>query len=112
MKRKSNITSSSKILGSAILISGFVAVALHSALAAKTDAAAAPQVKQKEFDTPQQAADSLVQAAASFDMPVLKEILGPDSAELVSFPRSGRGQKSRGLICCEGEREEFNCHGC
>jgi hypothetical protein len=84
MKRKSNITSSSKILGSAILISGFVALALHSALAAKTDAAAAPQVKQKEFDTPQQAADSLVQAATSFDMPVLKEILGPESADLIS----------------------------
>ena len=84
MKRKSNITSWSKILGSAILISGFVAVALHSALAAKTAAPAAQQVKQKEFDTPQQAADSLVQAAASFDMPVLKEILGPESADLVT----------------------------
>src|SRR6478736_4890137 len=84
MKTKSNITSSSKILASAILMSGIVAFALHSALAAKTDAAAAPQVKQKEFDTPQQAADSLVQAATSFDMPVLKEILGPESADLVS----------------------------
>ena len=37
MKTKSNITSSSKILASAILMSGFVALALHSALAAKTD---------------------------------------------------------------------------
>ena len=42
------------------------------------------QVKQKEFDTPQQAADGLVQAAESFDVPVLKEILGPDSTDLVS----------------------------
>src|SRR5512132_3136398 len=82
MKRKSNITTSSKILASAILMSGFVAFALHSALAAKTDAA--PQVKQKEFDTPQQAADGLVQAAESFDVPALKEILGPDSVDLVS----------------------------
>ena len=84
MKRKLNITSSSKILGSAILISGFVALALHSAPAAKTDAAAASQIKQKQFDTPQQAADSLVQAAESFDVPVLKEILGPDSVDLVA----------------------------
>jgi hypothetical protein len=84
MKRKSNITTSSKILASAILMSGFVAVALHSALAAKTDAAATAQVKQKEFDTPQQAADGLVQAAESFDVPVLKEILGPGSIDLVS----------------------------
>ncbi len=84
MKRKLNITTSSKILASAILISGFVALASHSALAAKRDASATPQVKQKEFDTPQQAADSLVQAAESFDVPVLKEILGPDSIDLVS----------------------------
>src|SRR6478736_10454017 len=84
MKRKSNITTSSKILASAILMSGIVAFALHSALAAKTDAAATPQVKQKEFDTPQRAADSLVQAAESFDVAVLKEILGPGSIDLVS----------------------------
>src|SRR4029077_21230254 len=84
MKRKLHITTSSKILTAAILMSGFVALALHSALAAKTDAAATSQVKQKEFDTPQQAADSLVQAAESFDVPVLKEILGPDSTDLVS----------------------------
>src|SRR5512133_1674082 len=83
MKRKSNITGSSKILGFAILMSGFVALALHSALAAKTDAAATLQVKQKEFDTPQQAADSLVQAAEPFDVPVVKEILGPESRDLV-----------------------------
>jgi hypothetical protein len=40
--------------------------------------------ENKKFDTPQQAADSLVQAAESFDVPVLKEILGPDSTDLVS----------------------------
>src|SRR4029078_9820919 len=84
MKRKLHITTSSKILASAILMSGFVALALHSALAAKTDAAATAQVKQKEFDTPQQAADSLVQAAESFDVPVLKEIFGQASTDLVS----------------------------
>src|SRR4030095_7643561 len=84
MKRKSNITTLSKILASALLMSGFVALALHPALAAKTDAATTPQVKQKEFDTPQQAADSLVQAAESFAVPVLKEILGQNSTDLVS----------------------------
>src|SRR4029079_8602097 len=84
MKRKTNITTSSKILASAILMSGFVAFALHSALAAKTDAGAAPQAKQKEIYTPQQAGETLVQAAESFDVPVLKEILGPGSIDLVS----------------------------
>lgn len=49
---------------------------------------AAPEVTepsaQKQFDTPQQAADSLVLAAASFQVPALKEILGPDSEDIVA----------------------------
>jgi hypothetical protein len=77
---------SSKIslVASAIFISGFLALALHAAPQAKTDAAAAPQVKQKAFDSPKQATDSLLQAAESFDVPALKEILGPDSDDIVS----------------------------
>ena len=39
---------------------------------------------QKTFATPKDAADALVQAAASFDVPALKEILGPDGEDLVS----------------------------
>ena len=84
MKRKSNITTSSKIITSAILMSGFVALALHSAIAAKTEAAATAQVKQKQFDTPQQAADSLIQAAETFDVSALGDILGPDSTDIIS----------------------------
>jgi len=72
MKTKTNIMASSKIslVASAIFISGFLALALHAAPQAKTDAAAAPQVKQKAFDSPKQATDSLLQAAESFDVPV------------------------------------------
>jgi hypothetical protein len=105
MKRKLNITNSSKILASAILMSGFVALALHSALAAKTDAPATPQVKQKEFDTPKQAVDSLVQAAESFDVPVLKEILGPDSTDLVSS-EDPVGDKSRAVAFAAMAKEK------
>jgi Protein of unknown function (DUF2950) len=86
MKTKTNIMASSKIslVASAIFISGFLALVLHAAPQAKTDAAAAPQVKQKAFDSPKQATDSLLQAAESFDVPALKEILGPDSDDIVS----------------------------
>ena len=46
---------------------------------------AAPQdSKQKQFNTPQEAADSLVQAAESFDVAALSEILGPDSTDVIS----------------------------
>ena len=44
----------------------------------------APAAAQKTFATARQAADALVSAAASFDRPALKEILGPDGDYLVS----------------------------
>jgi hypothetical protein len=105
MKRKLNITTSSKILASAILMSGFVALTMHSAPAAKTDAAATPQVKQKEFDTPQQAVDSLVQAAESFDVTALKEILGPESTDLISS-EDPVGDKNRAVAFAAKAKEK------
>ena len=39
---------------------------------------------QKEFDTPKQAADALIQVAANFDVAAAKEILGPDSEDLIA----------------------------
>src|SRR5213075_155729 len=46
--------------------------------------AAASQPQQKQFDTPKQAADALVQVAANFDVAAAKEILGPDSEDIVA----------------------------
>jgi len=86
MRSKSDIMTPSKIslIASAILVSCFLGLALHAAPQGKPDAAAASQPKQKEFDTPKQAADSLVQAAEAFDVPALKEILGPDGEDLIT----------------------------
>jgi hypothetical protein len=77
---------SSKIslVASAIAISCLLGIASHAAAPAKTDAAAASQPKQKEFDTPKQAADALVQVAANSDVAAAKEILGPDGEDLIS----------------------------
>jgi hypothetical protein len=64
-----------------------IAAILASSLLCLTSQAA-PKVAApptpKQFDTPQQAADSLIQAAASFQVPALKEILGPDSEDIVA----------------------------
>src|SRR2546430_15010895 len=86
MKTKLNIMTSSKIsvIASAILISCLLGLALHAAAPAKPDAAAASQPAQKQFDTPKQAADALVQIAANFDVAAAKEILGPDSEDIVA----------------------------
>jgi hypothetical protein len=85
MKSKSNIMTSSKALASMILIFGCLAASLYAAPPAKQDAGAATTAgKPKQFNTPKEAADSLVQAAESFDVPALKEILGPDSDDIIS----------------------------
>ncbi len=60
-------------------------------LAATPGAAAEPSSKsskpaagsKRTFDTPRQAADALIAATADYDIPALKQILGPGSEDLV-----------------------------
>src|SRR5437588_12722864 len=86
MKTKLDIMTSPKIslIASTIVISCLLSLVLHAAAPAKPDAPAASQPKQKEFDTPKQAADALVQIAANFDVAAAKEILGPDGEDIVA----------------------------
>jgi hypothetical protein len=84
MKPQSNIMTSAKVLAS-ILTFGCLAVALRAAPPAKQETGASTTTaKQKQFDDPKQAADSLVQAAEAFDSTALQEILGPDSEDLIN----------------------------
>jgi hypothetical protein len=86
MKTKLDIMISPKIsvLAPAIAISCLLSLAVQAAPPAKTDAPTASQTKQKEFSTPKEAADALIQVAANFDVAAAKEILGPDSEDIVS----------------------------
>jgi Protein of unknown function (DUF2950) len=80
MKSKSLILLKTPLIAFALLVSaGF---ALRAAPEKKE--AASQQAAQKGFDTAQQAADALIQAAEAFDVSVLKEILGPGSEDLVA----------------------------
>lgn len=74
---------SAKILFSVILTFGCLAMTLTAAPSAKKEAPA-NAAKQKQFDDPKQAADSLFQAAEAFDASALQEILGPDSADIIT----------------------------
>ncbi len=82
MKSKSNIMTSSKALASVIIIF-CLAIALRAAPPTKPENPTTTQ-KQKQFDNPKQATDALIQATETFDVPALEEILGPDSADLIS----------------------------
>src|SRR6476469_5054021 len=73
-----------QFLASVLAASSFVCAGLIAAPQSKSDTAAGAQPNQKQFNTPKEAADSLVQAAESFDVNALKEILGPDSTDLVA----------------------------
>src|SRR6188472_3682245 len=57
---------------------------LQAAPEAKKTDTATSQPAGKQFNTPKEAADSLIQAAGSFDVAALKEILGPGSDDVIS----------------------------
>lgn len=86
MKPRLTIMTSSKIslIVTAIASCCSLGLAIHAAPPSKSDAPSAPQPAQKQFDTPKQAADALIQVAANFDVAAAKEILGPDSEDIVA----------------------------
>ena len=102
-----NIMKDSKILliASAILIGGFLAPVGRAADPKPDASAAAAQAKGKEFASAKEAADALVQAAASFDQAALKEILGPDSDEIVSSDDPVQ-DKNRAVAFAEKAKEK------
>jgi hypothetical protein len=73
--------------GTTIMISSkltLIVCAIVSCTFLITSQGAPTESKQERFDTPQQAAEALIQVAANFDLAAAKKILGPDSADIVS----------------------------
>jgi Protein of unknown function (DUF2950) len=71
-------------LVSVLMAASFLCAGLTAAPKPKTDAAPVSDSKQKQFNSPKEAADALVQAAEAYDVAALTEILGPGSADIVS----------------------------
>jgi hypothetical protein len=87
MKSKANIMTSSKLfmVVCAIVNCAFLTLVSQGAPEQKQKSTAATaQPQQKQFNTPKEAADALVQVAANFDPTAAKEILGPDSEDIVA----------------------------
>ena len=85
MEPKSNIMTSLKLFVIAgAIVSCTLPVFISQGAEQKPATAAASQPAQKQFDTPKQAADALIQVAANFDVAAAKEILGPDSEDIVA----------------------------
>lgn len=64
------------------------------------------QSSQKEFVTPKEAADALVQAAANYDVPALKQILGPGSDDLVSSEDQVRDKNSLAAFAAKAAEKQ------
>lgn len=62
-------------------------------LGLRGEAAGANTPSQKTFGTPQEAADTLVQAASSYDVPELLEILGPEGKDFIASADPTRDKK-------------------
>jgi hypothetical protein len=78
-----DLTSSFKILGILAYISLAPLGILATQQPARKTVRAASVVSAKTFDTPEQAADALVDAAEKFDVRALEEIFGPDGDDIV-----------------------------
>jgi hypothetical protein len=109
MKTKSDIMTSTKffLIASTIVVCGFLGPVLPAAPEPKQDASAALQTNQKQFNTPKEAADNLVQAAEAFDVAALKEILGPDSADILSS-EDPVADKNRAIAFAAKAKEKNN----
>ena len=88
MKTKRNTMTTSKVIA-AILVTSFIAGAAVAAEKKETgakqeEAQGTPQPGQKQFDTPKQAADALIQVATNLDVAAAKEILGSDADDIIS----------------------------
>src|SRR6516162_9342141 len=80
---KPNVFRRSFMVLLALVISGLLTVTLEGASKPKRDLPTTPRPKQKEFNTAKDAAESLIKAAAAFDVAALLEILGPDGTDIV-----------------------------
>jgi hypothetical protein len=92
MKSKLDIMTWSKLVVIAGAVAGCALLVLTShaasekkeSAAKQEDAQGTPQPGQKQFDTPKQAADALIQVATNLDVAAAKEILGPDGEDIIS----------------------------
>jgi hypothetical protein len=85
MKKKTILIACSVSVASIVFAhSASIATPGHAGFRTSQAAEGTSQSSQKTFTTPKEAADALVQAAASFDVASLKEILGPHSEDLVA----------------------------
>ncbi len=87
------------LMVASLCIAPMTAVARAQAQAAAQPAAQGP----KAFDTPQQAAQELIKAAAAYDVPELMAIFGPDGEDFISSADPVRDKNNAGAFAEEAQ---------
>jgi hypothetical protein len=90
----------------ALVWAGLPMPALFAAQQPVTTPAAAAAVTAKMFDTPQQAADALIDAAANFDVAALTSIFGPDGHEIVLSGEFSQDRKHAANFVAEARKKQ------
>jgi Protein of unknown function (DUF2950) len=101
-------TACRKMLRTLLLVVVFgIAAALPRAVpqSGKASSAPSPVAQQKTFATPQQAAEALVQAAGTYDLPALEQILGPHSEDLLSSEDRARDKNAAAEFAAKGREK-------
>jgi hypothetical protein len=95
-EKSMNAKSLTHIQNKLVLVALVVALlCLPAILSGTTQQSSQPAaVAQKGFAKPKEAAEALIKATESFDVPVLLEILGPDGKDLVSSPDPVQDKKN------------------
>jgi hypothetical protein len=95
---KNSTTLNSKSLDWSLLIfvgaTALVVCLCVLATAPRTNAQAAASEKGKTFATPQDAANALIDAAEKFDVNELKEVLGPNSSDIIQTGEPARDREN------------------
>jgi len=79
-----NRTSYRNAIGALIVFSCAVSLVLSSSVAAGQSSASSPTIVQQVYNTPNDAAEALIHAAAPFDLGVLQAVLGPQGEDLIA----------------------------
>jgi len=65
------------------------------------------QAPSKSFDNPQQAAEALIQATESYNVPVLLEILGPDGKDIITSADGVRDKNIAAAFAAKAHEKNF-----
>jgi hypothetical protein len=85
MLERRNVTfKATRVLATLLLLLAIGVAPAATAQTGGSTGATTTAGQQKMFATPQQAADALIQAASTYDLPTLEQILGPHSDDLLA----------------------------